>query len=92
MAIASINPANGETHRTFQALTEREIDEKLELASQTFKFYRRSTLAERARKMNEAARILEDEKDRFVDSDMRFSFKLLCVRHVRGEAWSLPIL
>lgn len=65
MAIASVNPANGETLRMFEALSEKQIAHRLELASKTFKVYRHSSFAERARKMTEVARILEDEKDKF---------------------------
>ena len=48
MAIASINPTTGETTKTFEALNEAQIDEKLQLAAETFRSYRRTTFAERA--------------------------------------------
>ncbi len=65
MAIASINPATGETLRTFQALTESEVDTKLALAERAFRVYRRTSFAERAGMMMRAAEILETEKDKF---------------------------
>ncbi len=65
MAIASINPATGETLRTFQPLTESEVERKLALAERTFRVYRRTSFAERARTMMHAAEILETEKDKF---------------------------
>src|SRR5712691_7452489 len=65
MAIASINPATGETLRTFQALTESEVDTKLALAERAFRAYRRTSFAERAGMMMRAAEILETEKDKF---------------------------
>src|SRR3989442_9327019 len=65
MAIASINPATGETLRTFQALTESEVDTKLALAERTFRVYRRTSFAERAGMMMRAAEILETEKGKF---------------------------
>lgn len=62
MAIASINPATGETIKTFESLSETEIDEKLQRAVETFRVYRRSPLAEREANMRRAAEILETEK------------------------------
>ncbi len=63
MPIASINPATGETLKTFDPLTEAEIDAKLQRAAETFRSYRRTTFAERATIMTRAAEILEAEKD-----------------------------
>jgi succinate-semialdehyde dehydrogenase/glutarate-semialdehyde dehydrogenase len=62
MAIASINPATNETVKTFEPLSETQIDEKLQLAAETFRVYRRTSLAEREATMNRAAEILETEK------------------------------
>jgi succinate-semialdehyde dehydrogenase / glutarate-semialdehyde dehydrogenase len=63
--IASINPASGETLRTFDALTEDQIEAKLVNAAAVFRTYRRTTFGERARMMLRAAQILDSEKDRF---------------------------
>jgi succinate-semialdehyde dehydrogenase/glutarate-semialdehyde dehydrogenase len=65
MAIASVNPATGETLRTFQPLAAAELERKLALAAETFRVYRRTSFAERARMMFRAAEILEAEKDAF---------------------------
>jgi succinate-semialdehyde dehydrogenase / glutarate-semialdehyde dehydrogenase len=65
MAIASINPATGETIKTFAPLDETQIEEKLQLAAETFATYRRTSLTERAEWMLRAAEILEREKDDF---------------------------
>src|ERR1043166_8396904 len=62
--IASINPATGETLRTFQALSPEQIDEKLACAAAAFRTYRSTSLAERARWLEAAAKILESEQDR----------------------------
>lgn len=62
MPIASINPANGEILKTFDSLTNAQIDEKLQRACDTFRVYRDSSFAERAARMNRAAEILEAEK------------------------------
>ena len=62
MAIASINPATGETLKTFTALTAAQIEEKLQLAADTFRTYRHTPMAERTRMMQRAAEILEADK------------------------------
>jgi succinate-semialdehyde dehydrogenase/glutarate-semialdehyde dehydrogenase len=63
--IASINPATGETERTFEALTGSQIDEKIARADAAYRKYRRTSFAERARWLEAAAEILESEKDKF---------------------------
>jgi len=65
MAIATINPATGETLQTFQPLSNSEIDQKLQLAVATFRAERKTPFAERARRMLKAADILERDKDKF---------------------------
>ena len=65
MAIASINPTTGETLKTFAALTAAQIEERLQLAADTFRTYRRTPMAERTRLMERAAEILETEKHVF---------------------------
>src|SRR5260370_10658088 len=65
MPIATINPATGETLKTFEQLSDREIDRKLQVAADTFPKYRKSTFAERAALMQRAAEILEDKKETF---------------------------
>jgi len=65
MAIASINPATGEVVKTFQALSDAEIEKKLELAVTAFKAERKTSFAMRAKRMMKAADILERDKDKF---------------------------
>jgi succinate-semialdehyde dehydrogenase/glutarate-semialdehyde dehydrogenase len=62
--IASINPATGVTWRTFEPLTEPQIEDKLRRAAAAYQSYRGTSFAERARWLNAAAEILESEKDR----------------------------
>jgi succinate-semialdehyde dehydrogenase / glutarate-semialdehyde dehydrogenase len=62
MSIASINPATGETIKTFDPLTEAELEEKLQRASKTFQGYRHTAFAERAPLMVRAAEILGSDK------------------------------
>src|ERR1051325_10242125 len=65
MPIASINPTTGETLKTFDALSAKQIGEKLQLAADTFRSYRRTPFAERTRMMLRAAEILETRKNEF---------------------------
>ena len=65
MAIATINPATGEVIKTFQPLSEHEIENKLQLAVSVFRTERRTPFAVRAKRMLKAAEILERDKDRF---------------------------
>ncbi len=62
MPIATINPATGETLRTFDPLTDTELDDKIAHAAKTFQTYRRIPLAERAAWLLRAAEILEAEQ------------------------------
>ncbi len=64
MSIASTNPTTGETFATFQALSSKEIDEKLGFAAKAFASHRKSSFAERAASLRTAAQILEDESER----------------------------
>ena len=59
MAIATINPATGETLKTFTPLTDAEIETKLALAARTFESYRQTTFEQRSQWLNKAAEILE---------------------------------
>jgi succinate-semialdehyde dehydrogenase/glutarate-semialdehyde dehydrogenase len=63
--IASINPAAGETLATFEPLTEAQIASKLARAAEAFRGYRHTPFAQRAAGLEEAAQILEAERDRF---------------------------
>jgi succinate-semialdehyde dehydrogenase/glutarate-semialdehyde dehydrogenase len=61
MAIASINPATGETLRTFDPLGEATIEEKLALASAAFAKHRHTSFADRTERMRAVASLLEKE-------------------------------
>ncbi|MEU6198710.1 NADP-dependent succinic semialdehyde dehydrogenase [Streptomyces sp. NPDC047061] len=63
MPIATVNPANGETLETFEAMDEDELERRLELAEATFRTYRTSTFAERARLLHRAADLLDADLD-----------------------------
>jgi succinate-semialdehyde dehydrogenase / glutarate-semialdehyde dehydrogenase len=63
MTIATINPATGRTERTFQPLSDAELDARVQCAADTYRRYRRVALPERTRMLIKAAEILEAEKD-----------------------------
>lgn len=63
MGIASINPTTGKTLKTFEALSAEQIEEKLQLAADTFRTYRRASFEGRGRMMMRAAEILESDKN-----------------------------
>jgi len=65
MAIATTNPATGELIKTFPAMSETEIEKKVQLAVSTFKAERKTPFAVRGQRMLKAADILERDKDKF---------------------------
>jgi succinate-semialdehyde dehydrogenase / glutarate-semialdehyde dehydrogenase len=65
MAIASINPANGKLLKSFEPLSDAQIEEKIVLACKTFKEYKKIPFADRAVMMRRAAEIVEKEKETF---------------------------
>ncbi|CAM5680881.1 NADP-dependent succinic semialdehyde dehydrogenase [Streptomyces purpurascens] len=62
MPIATVNPANGETLKTYEAMGQEEIERRLQLAEATFRTYRTTTFDERARLLNKAADLLEEDQ------------------------------
>jgi len=78
MAIATINPATGQTVKTFDALTDSQVDQKIERATETFHSFRKLSFADRARMMLRAAEILESEKQtlaRLMTTEMGKTFR-----------------
>ena len=65
MPIASVNPFSGETLRTFEPDDDARIEQKLACARGAFEKWRREPVAARAEVLRAAARILDDERDRF---------------------------
>jgi succinate-semialdehyde dehydrogenase / glutarate-semialdehyde dehydrogenase len=65
MAIASINPANGKLLKSFEPLSDAQIEEKIVLACKTFTQYKKVPFSERATMMLRAADIVEKEKQTF---------------------------
>lgn len=63
MPIATVNPATGETLRTFEALGADGVEEKLARAEAAFRQYRTTPFGERAALMRRAAELLDEERE-----------------------------
>jgi succinate-semialdehyde dehydrogenase/glutarate-semialdehyde dehydrogenase len=63
MAIASVNPATGETLATFDETTDEELEQKLAAAARCFADYRHTGFDERAGWMRRAGEILDERTD-----------------------------
>jgi succinate-semialdehyde dehydrogenase/glutarate-semialdehyde dehydrogenase len=63
MPIATINPTTGETEKTFEALPDSELDQRLARAHAAFGSYRLKSFDERAQWMRAAAEILDSDQE-----------------------------
>jgi succinate-semialdehyde dehydrogenase/glutarate-semialdehyde dehydrogenase len=63
MPIASTNPATGETVAEFDALTDDQVQEKLQRSADAFRTWRATPYAERAQVLRRAADVLEERAD-----------------------------
>ena len=63
--LASINPFTGQLLREYEQHSDEVVQNKLELASKTFRDYRTVSFAKRAQMMMRAAEILQSEKENF---------------------------
>jgi succinate-semialdehyde dehydrogenase/glutarate-semialdehyde dehydrogenase len=59
--IATINPANGQTVKSFEAYDDAELERRIALSDMTFKSWSRTSFEERAGLVNKAADLLEAE-------------------------------
>jgi succinate-semialdehyde dehydrogenase/glutarate-semialdehyde dehydrogenase len=65
MKLLSIDPTNGELIESFDEISDAELDAALARAQQTFRSYRGTPLADRARWLQKAAQILESESEKW---------------------------
>jgi succinate-semialdehyde dehydrogenase/glutarate-semialdehyde dehydrogenase len=65
MPIATVNPSTGEVVKSFEPLTDAQLEAKLQKAADTFLTYRNVPFAERARMMMKAAVIIDAEKENY---------------------------
>jgi succinate-semialdehyde dehydrogenase / glutarate-semialdehyde dehydrogenase len=63
MAIATINPATGETLKTYESLSDEAVDEKIDRATRAWASYRLTTPEERAGWLRAAADVLDADRD-----------------------------
>ncbi|MGW3954372.1 NADP-dependent succinic semialdehyde dehydrogenase [Streptomyces sp. NPDC004752] len=63
MPIATVNPANGETLKTYEPMGEEEIERRLQLAEATFRTYRSSGFTDRGRLLLQAAHLLDEDRE-----------------------------
>jgi succinate-semialdehyde dehydrogenase / glutarate-semialdehyde dehydrogenase len=88
-AIASINPATGQTIRTFAPISDQELEAKLQRAADAYERHRRTPIRERTRLLSRAAEILEREKEdfgRLMVTEMGKTFKA-AVEEAAKCAW-----
>ncbi|MQY37204.1 Succinate-semialdehyde dehydrogenase [NADP(+)] 1 [Streptomyces sp. RB17] len=62
MPIATVNPANGETLKTYEPMGEEELERRLQLAEATFRTYRALSFVDRARLLLKAADLLDEDR------------------------------
>ncbi|MGA7913614.1 MAG: NAD-dependent succinate-semialdehyde dehydrogenase [Candidatus Acidiferrales bacterium] len=65
MAIATINPATGEVLKTFEPISDAQLEDKLQGATNAFGDFRKTNFSCRAAMMVKAAEILESDKEKF---------------------------
>ncbi len=63
MAIATINPATGETLKTYEAISDEVLEEKIARAAAAFDSYRLTTVEDRVRWLSAAADVLDADTD-----------------------------
>ncbi len=67
MAIATTNPATGETVREFDSLTQQELEDRIQRSWDAFQSYRDTTFEQRSGWMRAAADILDAETDHLAE-------------------------
>jgi len=65
MSIATTNPATGEVLKSFEPITDAQLEDKLQRAVEAFHSFRKTSFASRATWMKKAADILEADKEKF---------------------------
>ncbi|MFF5173101.1 NADP-dependent succinic semialdehyde dehydrogenase [Micromonospora sp. NPDC000089] len=77
MPIATTNPATGQQLKSYDPMSDEQVDAAIERADQAFRDLHRTTVAERARWMNAAADLLDaevDETARLMTTEMGKTF------------------
>jgi succinate-semialdehyde dehydrogenase/glutarate-semialdehyde dehydrogenase len=63
MAIATVNPATGETLKTYEPLTDAALEDKIARAAAAFQSYRRTTIEQRVGWLRAAADVVDGDAD-----------------------------
>jgi succinate-semialdehyde dehydrogenase/glutarate-semialdehyde dehydrogenase len=77
MTIASINPATGETTRTYEEMDAPAVDRAIEAAHAAFLGWRETTFEERAARLRAAARLLRERRRDYAELMTREMGKVL---------------
>jgi succinate-semialdehyde dehydrogenase/glutarate-semialdehyde dehydrogenase len=77
MTIASINPATGETTRTYEEMDAAAVDRAIEAAHAAFLGWRETTFEERAARLRAAARLLRERRRDYAELMTREMGKVL---------------
>lgn len=67
MAIATVDPTTGQTLKTFDALTDAELEDRLSRAAAAFAGYRRTSHEDRSAWMRRAASILDEDAEQLAE-------------------------
>ena len=65
MSYQSVNPFDNKLAKTFEEITDKELEQKIAVATACFETWRRTSYAERAKIVAKAARLLHDRADEF---------------------------
>ena len=65
MAYASVNPFNGKLLKSFDQLTDKQLEEKLAAAENCYKTWKHTSYGERAKIIGKAAELLRERADEF---------------------------
>jgi len=65
MAYASVNPFDNKLSKSFEEITDKQLETKLATATACFATWKQTTYAERAKIVNKAARLLHERADHF---------------------------
>src|SRR3712207_5783925 len=63
MAIATVNPATGETLKTYEPLTDEALEDRIARAARAFASYRRTSVEDRVGWLRSAAGVLDEDAD-----------------------------
>ena len=67
MAIATVDPTTGQTLKTFEALTDAELEDRLARAATAFASYRRTSYLDRAGWARQAADLLDSDSEQLAE-------------------------